>query len=195
MCARWELDLTGVWDDRSSGTVNPVDSTTLHSSYRSGCLGSVENEERYLEESLNMGQPIVLATLGPREKIAARGVATALRALAGGKGLSCIGLHPEKQNGFEVWRLLFEEYNPDTATRKLGLLQSVMDDQPAPGVDFGDWFLRWLDLVGEREQARGHMIDDDSKVAVLLKRSLQELRDHLVLESPQLADVFKTSSW
>ena len=64
-----------------------------------------------------------------------------------------------------------------------------MDDQPAPGADFSDWFLRWLDLVGECEQARGRVIDDDIKVAVMLKRSPKELRDHLMLESPQLANV------
>ena len=64
-----------------------------------------------------------------------------------------------------------------------------MDDQPAPGVDFIGWFLKWLDLVGECEQARGRMIDDDMKVAVMLKRSPKELRDHLVLESPQVANV------
>ena len=33
------------------------------------------------------------------------------------------------------------------------------------------------------------MIDDDIKAAVMLKRSPKELRDHLVLESPQLANV------
>ena len=64
-----------------------------------------------------------------------------------------------------------------------------MGDQPAPGVDFSDWFLKWLDFVGECEQARGRMIDDDIKVAVMLKRSPEELRDHHVLESPQLANV------
>ena len=88
-----------------------------------------------------------------------------------------------------MWRLLYREYKPDTATRKVGLLERVMHDQPAPGMDFGDWFLRWLDLVGECEKARGRMIDDDIKVAVMLKRSPQQLRDHLVLESPQLANV------
>ena len=121
--------------------------------------------------------------------VVARGVATAVRALIGGKALSCIRDHPEKLNGFEMWRLLYREYTPDTATRKLVLLESVMGDQPAPGMDFGDWFLRWLDLVGECEEARGLMIDDDTKVAVTLKRSPKELRDHIVLESPQLANV------
>ena len=84
---------------------------------------------------------------------------------------------------------LNREYKPDTATRKVGLLERVMDDQPAPGMDFGDGFLRWLDLVGECEKARGRMIDDDIKVAAMLKRSPTELRDHLALESPQLANV------
>ena len=38
------------------------------------------------------------------------------------------------------------------------------------------------------------MIDDDKKVAVMLKRSPKELTDHFVLESPQLAEVeFKFS--
>ena len=54
---------------------------------------------------------------------------------------------------------------------------------------FRDWFLRWLDLVGECEQASGRMIDDDMKAAVMLKRSPKKLRDHFVLESPQLANV------
>ena len=92
-----------------------------------------------------------------------QGVATALRALIDGKALSCTRHHPEKLNGFELWRLLYREYKPDTATRKVGLLERVMDDQPAPGMDFGDLFLRWLDLVGECEKARGRMIDDDIK--------------------------------
>ena len=88
-----------------------------------------------------------------------------------------------------MWRLLCREQKSDTATRKVGLLERVVDDQHAPGMDFGDWFLRWKDLVGECEKARGRMIDDDMKVAVMLKRSPKELRDHLVLESPQLANV------
>ena len=73
--------------------------------------------ERFLEEPVTMAQPIQWATLAPRE-VVARGVATALRALIGGKALSCIRHHPEKLNGFEMWRLLYKEYEPDTATRK-----------------------------------------------------------------------------
>ena len=62
--------------------------------------------ERFLEESVTMAQPIQWATLTPREKVVGRRVETALRALIGGKALSCIRHHPEKLNGFEMWRLL-----------------------------------------------------------------------------------------
>ena len=187
----WTL---GVGSDRSLGRPKEWngepssfdDFAFKFSNWLSGLPGDAE---RFLEESVTMAQPIQWATLTPREKVVARGVATALRALIGGKALSCIRHHPEKLNGFEMWRLLYREYKPDTATRKVGLLERVMDDQPAPGMDFGDRFLRWLDLVRECEKARGRMIDDDIKVAVMVKRSPKELRDHLVLESPQLANV------
>ena len=108
--------------------------------------GLPRDAERFLEESVTMAQPIQWATLTLREKVVARGVATALRALIGGKALSCIRHHPEKLNGFEMWRLLYREYKPDTATRKVGLLERVMDDQPAPGMTLeigssGGWIL------------------------------------------------------
>ena len=86
--------------------------------------------ERLLEESAQMGRPIVLATLEPREKVVARGAATAVRALVGGKALSCIRHLPEKRKGFEMWRLLYKKYRPFTATRKVGLLEGVMEDHP-----------------------------------------------------------------
>ena len=145
--------------------------------------------ERLLEESVHLGRPIVLATLEPREKVVARGEATALRALVGGKALRCIRHHPEKQNGFEMWGLLYKEPRLDTATSKVGLLERVMEDHPPQGGDFSDWFTRWLDLIGEYEQWRWRLVDDDIKVPVLLRRAPRELRDHPVLESPQLANV------
>ena len=42
-----------------------------------------------------------------------------------------------------------------------------------PESDFFDWFLKWLDLGGECEQARGRMVDDDIIVEVMLERSSQ----------------------
>ena len=128
------------------------------SNWLSGLPGDAQ---RFLGESANMGQPLMWATLAALAKIVARG------ALVGGTALSCIRRHPEKQNGFEMWRLL----------------------QRRSACSWSHWFLSWLDLVGECEQARGRMIDDDKKVAVMLKRSPKELRDHLVLGGTQSANV------
>ena len=80
-----------VWSDLRSGTVNPVVSTTLPSNSRIGCLGFWEVRRDSWKS---------LQTWVSR-------VATALRTLVGGKTLNCIRHHPEKQNGFEIWRLLF----------------------------------------------------------------------------------------
>ena len=122
--------------------------------------------ERLLEESAQMGRPIVLATLEPREKVVARGAATAVRALVGGKALSCIRQEVQTCHSNEKsW----------IAGRSDGGSSSPVRS----------WFTRWLDLIGECEQARGRLTDDDIKVAVLLKRVPEELGDHLVLENPQ----------
>ena len=124
----WTL---GVGSDRSLGRPKEWngepsgynDFAFKFSNWLSGLPGDAE---RFLEESVTTAQPIQWATLTPREKVVARGVATALRALIGGKALSCIRHHPEKLDGFEMWRLLYREYKPDTATRKVGLLEGVM---------------------------------------------------------------------
>ena len=113
-----------------------------------------------------------------------------LRALVSGKALNVIRHLEVQANGFEAWRLLHREYKPDTATRKVGLLERVMEDAPTTGEDFGDWFLRWLALVGQTEQARGRRLDDDIKIAMVLKRAPNELRDHLVIETARIADKF-----
>ena len=78
-------------------------------------------------KSLHTPDDRLFATLEPREEVVARGVATARRALVSGKGLGCVRHYPENHNGFELSRLLFKEYRPDTATRKVGLLERVME--------------------------------------------------------------------
>ena len=114
----WTL---GVGSDRSLGRPKEWngepsgfdDFAFKFSNWLSGLPGDAE---RFLEESVTMAQPIS-GQRSHHEKVVARRVATALRALIGGKALSCIRHHPEKLNGFEIWRLLYREYKPDTATR------------------------------------------------------------------------------
>ena len=40
----------------------------------------------------------------------------------------------------------------NTAAREIGLLETVMEKTPIGNEDFGDWFLRWLDLVSQRQR-------------------------------------------
>ena len=82
---------------------NPVVSDDFAFKFSNWLGGLPGDAERYLEDSVTMAQPIQWATLTAREKVVARGVATALRPLIGGKALSCIRHHPEKLNGFEMW--------------------------------------------------------------------------------------------
>ena len=104
----WTL---GVGSDRSLGRPKEWngepssfdDFAFKFSNWLSGLPGDAE---RILEESVTMAQPIQWATLTPREKVVARGVATALRALLENlmqqrekwvcwKELWTINLHPE----------------------------------------------------------------------------------------------------
>ena len=107
----WTL---GVGSDRSlgrpkewNGESGGVDDFAFK--FSNWLFGLPGDAERYLAESANMCQPILWATLAARKKVVARGVATALRALVGGKALSCVRHHPEKQNGFEMWRPHYKE--------------------------------------------------------------------------------------
>ena len=104
------VELTHVWtrrvrSDRSLGRPKEWngepscfdDFAFKFSNWLSGLPGDAE---RFLEESVTMTQPIQWATLTPREKVVARRVATALRALISGKALSCIRHHLEKTERF-----------------------------------------------------------------------------------------------
>ena len=84
------------------------------SNWLSGIPGDAE---KFLEESVNMGWPIVWATLAPREKIVARGVAPELWWV--GKLRVASDITFAKQNRFEMWRLFHKECKRDTATRKV----------------------------------------------------------------------------
>ena len=72
------------------------------------------------------------------------------------------------------------EYRPNTASRKVSMLERVMEEAPASGESFGDWFFRWLEIVRACEEARQKMLDDDIKCAVVIKRAPKELKEHLV---------------
>ena len=144
--------------------------------------------DQLLDSAVKLQMPIALSSMSEKEKVMARGIATGLRALVGGKALMIIRHLPERSNGFEMWRTLHREYRPETATRKFGMLERIMHDEPRANEEFGEWFHRWMDMVSETEKVREKPIDDDIKVAVVLRRAPKELKDHLVLESAAMQD-------
>ena len=75
----------------------------------------------FLKQSVTMVQQIQWAA---REKVVAKGVASGIT---------------EKLNAFTMWRLLCRGQKSDTATRKVGLLERVVEDQDASG---------WILVIG-----------------------------------------------
>ena len=86
----WTLDQTGVLERPKECNGESGGFDDFASKFSKWLSGLRASPERLLEASANMGQPILWATLAAREKVVARGVATALRALVGGIVLNCI---------------------------------------------------------------------------------------------------------
>ena len=146
--------------------------------------------ESLLDQSAKEQRPILMRMVGLRQRVVAKGVVQALRALAGGKALNIVKSVSDAGNGFEAWRLLHREYRPRTAGRGAHLTEQVMESRSADGQDYAAWYYDWLELVRQTEDQRSQSLDDDVKCAVVLKTAPKELRDHMVLESHNIMDVF-----
>ena len=143
------------------------------------------NCEECLDEASRRTEPVNPTAFSPTQIVMSKGVMQALRSLVDGKALDIVKSVPAG-NGFEAWRRLFAEYKPQTAGRKVSMLEAVMEDRQRDGEDFSTWYYRWKELVRQAESARGRVIDDDIKCAVVLRRSPRELRDHLLLAVPNV---------
>lgn len=152
--------------------------------------GMPGNAEELLDKAAMETEPIQIERLDFKKRVMAKGVNQALRGLVEGKALDIVKSVEERGNGFEAWRRLWAEYRPQTAGRKVSLVEAVMEDRPKEGEDFSTWYYRWVELIRQTELARRKPLDDDIKCAVLLKRTPIELRSHLVLQAGVIADRF-----
>ena len=118
------------WDGKESG----FDSFAFKFSNWLAALP--RNAVDVLEFASTHGEEIEWASVGRRQKIMAQGVAQALKSMVNGKALDIVKSVPDKSNGFEMWRRLWAEYRPQSAARKVCLLESVMDDRPKDGETF-----------------------------------------------------------
>ena len=96
----WTL---GVGSDRSLGRPKwngePSGFDDFVSKFSNWLSGLPGDAERFLEESVTMAQPDSVGNASTTREGRGRGES--------GKALSCIRHHPEKLNGFEMWRLLY----------------------------------------------------------------------------------------
>ena len=81
------------------------------------------NTEDLLEFASTQGEEIEWVTVGRRQKVMAQGVAQALKSMVDGKALDIVKSVVERSNGFEMWRRLWAEYRPQSAGRKVCLLE------------------------------------------------------------------------
>ena len=154
------------------------------STWIGGLPGDVEQMLEIAQQSRN---EMPMGSLTTRQQTISRSISAALRSMTGGKALNIVkGV--ERGNGFECWRRLWAEYRPAIAARRMNLLEGVMSSKPGLNEDFSSWYYSWLEMIREAEQVRKKVIDDDVKCAVALRRSPEELRDHLVLETGTIAD-------
>ena len=87
-------------------------------------------------------------------------------------------------NGFEARRLLCLELEPKIAQRRFGLLQSIMSPNLGQtDQDFENKFAEWKAEVSRYEDYTGRELDEDIKIAVLLRQAPAALRTHLQINS------------
>ena len=132
------------------------------------------------------------STFGARQRVMASGIMRLLKSLIGGRALNIIKSMPEAEasNGFEAWRRIFAEYQPNVSGRAVSLVEAVLESRPKGDQSFGDWYRDWLELLRRAEDARQKPIDDDMKCVVVRRAAPKELSDHLTLNADVIADSF-----
>ena len=88
-----------------------------------------------------------------------------------GKPLKILKAVP-RRNGFESWRLLELEYNPQTSTIRLLLLGRVVRGDHLRGstlLDFEDNLMRWEEGVKEHDIVAEHPATDDMKKITVIQ--------------------------
>jgi hypothetical protein len=96
-----------------------------------------------------------------------------------------------RRNGFEAWRLLCLEFEPKIAQRRFGMLQSIMSPNLGQtDQDFENKFAEWKAEVSRYEDYIGKELDQDIKIAVLLRQAPAALRMHLQINSNAFENSF-----
>ena len=87
-------------------------------------------------------------------------------------------------NGLEAWRLLVRRYEPEAATKTLGLLQQILNPVPFPDnvTGFEEALSKWELTISRWESSAHDALNEGVKIALLPKMTPEPLRQNLHLQ-------------
>ena len=116
-----------------------------------------------------------------------------LASLTTGKAKLIIKGLRNRRNGFEGWRLLCEEYEPKSDSRRLALVNEIMEAKVLKGKSnsqFAAALMTWEDLIDNYEKLGGTLFDAEIKRALLLANAPEQIAIHLQV-NPQASDTYQ----
>ena len=128
--------------------------------------------------------PVLVTTLGVPEQNVARQLFFMLAMMTKGPALAIVRqveISDGGPNGLEAWRLLVRRYAPEASTRTLGLLQQILNPVPFPDnvTGFEKALSKWELTISRWESSAHDALNEDVKIAVLLKMTPEPLRKNL----------------
>ena len=97
------------------------------------------------------------------------------------------------QNGFELWRLLWREFQPENHSKSLIWRRTLLSPKfPAREAEFSSALQEWEADLDRYEAEYGHekAISDEDKRAVVITEAPAALRQHLAMHTCTLSDYY-----
>ena len=94
-----------------------------------------------------------------------------LASLTTGKAKLIVKGLRNKRNGYECWRLLCVEFEPKSDSRRLALVNEIMEAKvlkSKSNTQFATALMKWEDLIDHYEKLGGTLFDAEIKRAILL---------------------------
>ena len=85
----------------------------------------------------------------------------------------------EKGNGLQVWNRLHKEYEAKSASRFQGMLSAIVHPEhwkTLKTAEYMEHYTKWLGDVAAYETQKNKVIEDDVKVAVIMKYAPEEVK-------------------
>ena len=135
-------------------------------------------------------QPSVMMDFNDVWKKVARKLYFGLVMITKGNG-NRIVKNVRSKNGFEVYRLLCQRYNPRTDGKFLVLLNSIIEFQFGTDKEFLDNLVAWETMIDNFEADADEEISPQIKCAILSNRAPKELRKHLLTSASRETNYVK----